>query len=234
MQTLKNDSDEYPKIHTLFKRDNETHEIIEKDLSLDEFGMMKVWHVTEKVDGMNVRVFWDPIRERVTFKGHKSGSIIVKKLQEYLTKTFTPEIMKNKFGMDQAVLYGEGYGPGIQKGGVYRDDISFVLFDAKIAGFWLIYDKVKVLAEQLGIRVVPEIGLLNVLEIVDYVKSKPKSILAKEIYEDIGKDPETRQVMEGVVCRSVPLVLFRTTQTPVMFKLKVKDYEVKKKEPKKE
>jgi hypothetical protein len=50
-------------------------------------------------------------------------------------------------------------------------------------------------------------------EIIDYVKSKPKSTVSEE---DL--------TIEGVVVRSHPLMLFRDG-SPIMFKLKVSDYE---------
>jgi hypothetical protein len=78
----------------------------------------------------------------------------------------------------------------------------------------------------MGIKVVPFIGLMDVMEVIHFIKSKPMSILALHERNDAP--------MEGVVCRSVPLVLFRNTKTPVMWKLKVKDYEVKAKKPKEE
>ena len=58
-----------------------------------------------------------------------------------------------------ACLYGEGYGPKIQKGGGnYRKDQSFVLFDVKIGNWWLQRKDVESIAGELGIDIVPIIG----------------------------------------------------------------------------
>ena len=51
---------EYPKIQTLFKRDDR-NVIIEGDWSVPEFAYLadKPWRWTEKVDGTNIRLHWD-------------------------------------------------------------------------------------------------------------------------------------------------------------------------------
>ena len=46
---------EYPKIETLFNRD-EKFKVVEGDYRLPEFENIKQWDVTEKIDGTNVRV----------------------------------------------------------------------------------------------------------------------------------------------------------------------------------
>ena len=48
---------------------------------------------------------------------------------------------------------------------------------------------------------------------IEYVKSKPLSTIAEE-----------PKVIEGIVARSSPLMLFRDG-TPIMWKIKVKDFE---------
>jgi len=48
----------YPKIETLFKRD-ETFRVTDK-LRLPEFALVREWLVTEKVDGTNIRVVYLP------------------------------------------------------------------------------------------------------------------------------------------------------------------------------
>ena len=45
-------------------------------------------------------------------------------------------IVVQKFGGTSVTLYGEGYGNGIQKGGLYSQKQEFILFDVKINGNW--------------------------------------------------------------------------------------------------
>ena len=58
-----------------------------------------------------------------------------------------------------AVLYGEGYGAKIQKGGGnYRANQDFVLFDVRVGPWWLQRVDVEDVATKLDIEVVPVIG----------------------------------------------------------------------------
>lgn len=52
---------EYPKIETLFDRDEVTHKVIVGKWRLPEFEYLQNnnWSFTEKIDGTNVRVMWD-------------------------------------------------------------------------------------------------------------------------------------------------------------------------------
>ncbi len=110
-------------------------------------------------------------------------------------------------------MYGEGYGGKIQKGGgLYRNDPGFILFDVCWDGWWLERDNVKDIAAKLGIPSVPVIGIMGLEEAIGIVKASPNSMIAVE--------PKT---IEGIVARSVPLMLFRDG-SPVMWKLKVRDF----------
>jgi ATP-dependent RNA circularization protein (DNA/RNA ligase family) len=137
---------------------------------------------------------------------------------EYLQKTFTFEKMARLFplkedgGYQNVMLFGEGYGPKIQAcGSKYRSDHSFILFDVVINEWWLKKEDVKGIAQSLEIDTVPDLGVMTEEEVVNYVKSMPLSKISKEPLE-----------IEGVVCRSEPLMFFRNGK-PIMWKLKCKD-----------
>ena len=213
---------QYPKINTIWKRD-ETNKyiIIEDDYSKEEFKNIKNWNISEKIDGTNIRIecFFEYMHGGeidVVFKGRTDNAEIPKFLLGYLEKAFTKEIILPIFKEKQpgkVILYGEGYGPKIQKGGGnYRDDAGFILFAVWIDGWWLDRDKVKEIATMLDIKVVPEIGIMTIDDAVKYIKGMPKSIIA-----------EKECLMEGVVARSYPLMLFRD-KSPIMWKLKVEDF----------
>ena len=208
---------QYPKINTIWKRDMKTGKIIEGDFSCPEFGNVKYWNVTEKIDGTNIRIFYEPDSEvAVRFGGRTDNASIPTFLLEQLQKTFTKEKLGRVFSdVTKVILFGEGYGPKIQKGGgLYRKDVSFILFDIWISCWWLERDKVNEISKQLNIDVVPEIGMMTYEEIVEFIKRTPKSLCAKE-----------EKIIEGIVARSYPLMLFRNGK-PVMWKLKVRDYDL--------
>lgn len=238
---------EYPKIHSLWKRQGwyledgkKNHpdyqkgrqSFIEGDYACPEFVNIKKWLVQEKIDGTNIRVTYheipriseawlkplDEIKHVpfISIAGRTDNSSIPSKLFSYLSKAITPEMMREVFPnmtTSEVCLYGEGYGPTIQKGGGnYRKDVGFILFDVKVGDWWLQQSAVKEIADKLNIPYAPIIGIMTEEEIVAYVKSKPLSLCSK--------DP---QVMEGIIARSEPLVLFRDGK-PLMMKLKCREF----------
>jgi hypothetical protein len=110
------------------------------------------------------------------------------------------------------ILYGEGYGVKIQSGGLYRPDVSFILFDVYLPSqnIWLKRDSVEDIAKAFGIDVVPIILTGTLQEAIDYVKTKPMST--------IGTAP-----MEGLVCRPA-VELYDRMGRRVIVKVKVKDF----------
>ena len=205
----------YPKINTIWKRDAKNKgRILEGDYSRIEFAAIKKWNITEKIDGTNIRVIYK--NGIVSFGGRTDNAQIPAQLYEYLQRTFPLPLMKELFGDDEkqdVVLFGEGYGPKIQKGGgLYRDDVGFILFDAYIGRWWVLRDSIEDIALDIGIDCVPLIGTMGIDEAVKYVQSKPNSLIAKK-----------PKLMEGVVAKSYPFMLFRNGD-PLMWKLKARDY----------
>jgi hypothetical protein len=149
----------YQKIPGPFMRDPKTNKIMEGMWTSPELEFVAglPWIFTEKVDGTNIRVIWDGYR--VSFAGRTDKAEIPKPLLAHLERTFAGEDKENlfeqKFGEAPAVLYGEGYGPGINGGGSYRSDVSFVLFDVLIGGLWLLRPSIEDIAEYFDIEDVP-------------------------------------------------------------------------------
>jgi hypothetical protein len=119
------------------------------------------WIFTEKVDGTNIRIIWDG--HKVEVRGRTDRANLAPDLVKTLMNMFPEELMEQTFNANPAILFGEGYGPGIQKGGgLYRSDKSFILFDVFIGGWWLQNHSVEEIAKSLGIDVVP-IRFVNTL-----------------------------------------------------------------------
>lgn len=176
----------YPKIQTLFRRDMDGSITGQKGKMIRgawttpelEYLADNEWEFTEKVDGTNIRVGWNPYTGEVEFGGRTDNAVIPKPLLEYLRETFTPELfVKNE--LDGITLFGEGYGPKIQGGGKYRDDHSFVLFDVKIGPWWLNRENVNDVADKLGIESVPVIGHGTLYEGIDMVKGDRIALRAR-------------------------------------------------------
>jgi hypothetical protein len=209
----------YPKIQTLWKRDpNNKNRIIEGQLTKMEFDNIKTWMFTEKIDGTNIRVTWE--NGSVKFDGRTDDAQIPSHLYNALSQIFPKEKFESTFPateekptLPHIILFGEGYGPKIRKGGgLYRDDAGFILFDVWIDGWWLDRPNVKDIANKMGLDIVPLLGIGSMQTAIDIVKSAPNSLISKQ-----------PKIIEGIVARSYPLVLFRDGD-PLVFKLKVRDY----------
>lgn len=113
------------------------HSFIEGDYACPEFGSINRWMIDEKVDGTNVRIFWQPDDPfSPSFGGRTNNAQMPTSLLQHLQHTFTREKMQKQFpDVHKVILFGEGYGPKIQAvGGRYRKDVSFILFDVVIFG----------------------------------------------------------------------------------------------------
>lgn len=154
---------EYHKIQTIFKRDmaSKRKTLIEGDWTLPEFEYLagNAWTFTEKVDGTNIRVIFKD--GAVAFGGRTEDAEIPLPLLGRLNERFLPLATRlgEVFTDSAAMLYGEGYGAKIQKGGGnYRADQDFVLFDVRVGPWWLQRADVEDVAQNLGLDVVPVIG----------------------------------------------------------------------------
>jgi len=208
---------EYPKIETLFDRDEKTFKVKEEEIRLPEFSNLKKWWVTEKIDGTNIRVVYNP--SVIHFHGRTENAQMPTFLLEYLQEIFTLDKFRSAFPeLKGVILYGEGYGAKIQKGGNYRpNDVSFRLIDVRVGNWWLEPENIEDVAQKMGIKTVPVIGVMTLEDAVQFIKSKPTSIVAKED----GGNPN--YPMEGIVARSYPLMLRRNGER-VVWKLKTKDF----------
>ena len=171
---------EYNKIDTLYKRDMEgSKRLLEGEFRNPTVEYLKdnIWQFTEKIDGTNIRVHWDG--HRVQFGGRTERAEIPVHLLSFLNATFgtseAEQIFEEKFGETEVILFGEGYGPKIQNGGLYRKDVSFILFDVLISGNYQPRESIEDIAKSFGIDIVPIIFEGTIQEGVDFVKTHPDS-----------------------------------------------------------
>jgi len=209
----------YHKIQSIYKRDpdNKYKTFLEGQFSIPEFELLAniKWVFTEKVDGTNVRVMYKAGELRYGGKSDKAH--LPMDLVENMDSLFRPngipvDSFKKTFNDEVDVcLYGEGYGPGIQKiGGKYRKDKSFVLFDIKINNWWLKRSDVVSISDMFGIDVVPVIGEGSLYDGIDIVRNGMKSVWG---------DFEA----EGIVARPAVELRSRSGQR-IITKIKCKDF----------
>lgn len=151
--------DKYHKIQTIFKRNmQDKGKIIIGEYACPEFELLKniEWVFTEKIDGTNIRVFWDG--ENVKYGGRTDNAQIPAILVEKLQATFPQKLLQETLS-NPMCLYGEGYGAKIQSGGNYNPHgVDFILFDVKVDNWWLKRDAIESIASSLNIKVVPIVG----------------------------------------------------------------------------
>lgn len=210
----------YPKIETLWNRDKKTFKVIPDDYRKEEFALVNKWLITEKVDGTNIRIIYDP-DTGVTFGGRTDNAQMPIFLLNYLTETFTDAILKYAFpeATTKITLFGEGYGVKIQKGGNYRPEgVSFRLFDVAVEGtskiWWLKWEAVEDIATSLGVFTVPWVGVHTTAEAVELVERI--SVTALQDGGNMG------YLQEGIVARTDPYLHTRSGGR-LVWKLKRKD-----------
>lgn len=205
----------YHKIETIYNRAMDgTKKLIEGDWRNPTVQYLKnnYWEWTEKIDGTNIRIMWDG--HKVSFGGRTERAQIpahlVNKLNELFLTDEVEQLFEQEFGEMEVILFGEGYGYKIQNGGLYRSDVSFILFDVMINGNYQPRESVGYIATILGLEVVPIVLTGDIDDAVEFVKTKPKST--------IGNAP-----MEGVVGRPMVEMQDRVGNR-VIVKIKVKDF----------
>lgn len=170
------DFPKYQKIPGPFKRDiTNPDKVILGDFSSEELEYLSglLWLWTEKVDGTNIRVHWDGYRHQ--YGGRTDRAEIPPRLVTALDSIFKEELFEQAFGETEVTLFGEGYGAGIQKGGVYRPDPSFVLFDIRIGEFYLLRSDVEEIGDAMGLEVVPVVLRGSIWDAILTVKEGYKS-----------------------------------------------------------
>ncbi len=205
---------EYHKIETLYERDEKTFKLKQPLILRNPvYGLLKSWQFTEKIDGTNIRCIWDHEAGKLTFGGKTDNAQIHADLVRYLYENIPVENMRAAFPDVSAVLYGEGYGAGIQKGGDLSDTKKFILFDVLVGGkWWLNWENTVDVAAKLHIDSVPFIGEMTLDEAALMVRQGFKSRL------NGGKAQA-----EGLVGRPIE-ALFDKKGARLIVKLKTKDF----------
>ena len=209
----------------MFER-GEDFNVIETQLRNPVYGTIKTWRATEKLDGTNIRVYLTKEGE-TKIRGRSDNADIKGDLIDWIQKQMPIDKLKevlwrpNKEGVVEpvdVVLYGEGLGAGIQKGGGnYSKDKIFVLFDVLVdSKWWLDYDAVIEIAGKLGIKYAPDLGIMTLEEMIEKVKAGVPSVFAKE---NTGVDVES----EGIVARPIEN-LFDKRMNRVIIKIKSVDF----------
>lgn len=164
---------EYPKIETLLNRDTKTFKVKIGEWRLPEFEYLKdnKWLFTEKIDGTNIRVAWDNIAKTVTLGGRTDNAQTPTFLLVKLQQIFTIDKFLALYPDQSMILFGEGYGAKIQKGGgnYIPNGVDFGLFDVLVGEWWLRPDDMMDVATKLNVKTVPHIAIGTLTEAINQV-----------------------------------------------------------------
>ena len=209
---------EYGKIETLYERDEKTFKVRVGELKNRTYSLLKTWNWTEKIDGTNIRCIYRD--GKITFGGRSDNAQIHADLIEWLYENVTVEKLsaifppKDGVGAD-VVIYGEGFGAGIQKGGGdYSPHKKLIVFDVLIdSKWWLSHENVCDISSKIGLDVVPSFGEMTLEDATEFVRRGFKSKCAINISKNA----------EGLV--GCPLeTLFDKKGHRLIVKLKTKDF----------
>jgi len=193
---------EYPKIYGPFKRfvDGPNRNKVDPNRWYSpEFEYIRncdfIW--TEKIDGTNIRVGWDG--HKPYFAGRTDRAQIPGDLINRLNELFPEELFEQTFGSKEVVLFGEGFGPGIQKGGGnYGTFKDFVLFDVLVDGLWLERESICEVAYSLGIKFVPLKYIGTPLDVIDMMRD---GNMVKSSYGDFESEGVVGTMLGGFLTR---------------------------------
>lgn len=219
--SLKGKQMEYPKIETLYERNPETFKLKSELIFRNPvYDLIKTWQWTEKIDGTNIRCEWRG--NHLNFFGRTNKAEIHPDLLKYLQKNICPEMFQKVFPEEEnVIIYGEGYGAGIQKGGgLYSPTKKFIIFDVfiidpantKLGGWWLNDENMRDVATKFGLDAVPFVGDMTIAEATAMVHAGFPSALS-----------EGKARAEGLVGRTVE-PLFDKKGHRLIVKLKTKDF----------
>ena len=195
----------YPEIPTIYKRGGRGKFLQPPQYATTELEYLAEceWEWTEKVDGMNIRVLLS--ENPPIFGGKTDKAQLPVTLFRYLDERF-----RDARSPDELLLFGEGYGAGSQKGGLYHPGPRFVLFDAWCGGLWLLPDALAEVATAYALDRVPVIGSGTLPEL--------RVAVERGFRSKWGEFPA-----EGIVARPVVQLLARDGER-IITKLKTRDF----------
>lgn len=215
----------YSKIETAYVRDEQFRVDVSR-LRRSIYGCISTWVATEKVDGTNMRIGFAKAPGETSSPVHgvwgktDSASIpfaLLTHCQDLAgrVKCQISEIM-TEHDLASYTLHGEGYGPKIQKGGRYRPDQGFILFDVEVGdGVFLSDEQVTATADLLGIPRVPVLGEMTLAAATTLAQAGFESLVA-------AANGQTMSA-EGLVLRTVE-PLYDNRGERLIVKLKGRDF----------
>lgn len=206
----------YPKIDTLYVRDDDFKVSPFSEVRHPEFLYIKDWLWMEKIDGSNISIvdnvygtFWRGRTDNANFTKE-----VVAALNSEVTRLSDGlDTIRREHGLDSIEVFGEIYGPKIQSGGIYSDSIRTTYYDIRIEeNLWLGHEDFIKNAEFLNLKV-PAHGVESLDRLVSLASS------GFDTLESGGTGGRS----EGIIAKTLR-PLYMNDGNRLMFKLKTKDF----------
>ena len=209
---------EYQKIPTLYKCDSATHTFLGEiyDPYVNYLKDLH-WIVSEKVDGTNIRVYYDG--HTVTWSGRTDKSQLPKEVAELLQNKFGESeiIFEQLFGDKEVILFMECYGGKIQ-GGLYGGKERLIGFDVMVNNSYLDKTIIEDIFDKFNI---PCVEFFEVAGLSNIVVDVREAVCSPQKHISPLCEKGTT-VIEGYVC--VPKIRIYDNQgNRIIVKIKVRD-----------
>ena len=202
---------EYQKIESLYRFDAEKKGFVKEFYNpIVEYLKDLHWCGTEKIDGTNIRIYWNGIKFELA--GRTDNAEVPKAIQEIFNEMFNADmevIFEQRFGKKDVYLFCEGYGGKIQKG-AYSCETKLIGFDIMIDDTYLDKENSQKIFKELGIEFVPVMAFENLQQAINYVENVEESIQCKG------------DKIEGLVCYPIKRI-YDHQGNRIIVKIKKKD-----------
>lgn len=204
----------YPKIQSPFKRNAQKEFIPEFSHLVFEFLFKNQFNIYEKMDGFNVRVYWDGTAVR--FDGKSNNTEFTPKQILYLTETFPSEKFSN---LEPCYLFGELIGDKCHTNRYNLPHVEFILFDSYriLSSCWQSDEFILYLSELFSVRCAEKLGEAT-LEDMSYALYKTQKLNQETPYSQMFP----AFLAEGVILRPATCI-FLPNGKRIITKLKFSD-----------
>jgi len=215
-----NDFTKYSKFSSPFVKDEKFKNTMAESQYLPE----GKWIKTEKIDGTNIRIILTKPEngQREILIGSRKlilnpDDVTSKQFMDCLKEVNLNKVVEYFKEVDSTVIiYGEGYGAGIQKGGMYSPNKEFRVFDIRIGLAYQDFEYVEKVCIDNQLNIVPVLGVSKTLSYGECLSSLDK-FKDTMIKDGCGGKPE------GIVYKFEPVLLNKYGER-LIFKIKFKDF----------
>ena len=200
-----------PKTKTLFERDDKFKVKASRwFLTEQRFGYIDKWLLTEKMDGTSVILSIG--KDGDDFHGRTAKSQFTPAMTAFLSvQTALACSRLYDHGIEEADIYAELFGEGIQGNPHGMEGMHLRVFDVRIGGFWLDWYNMINVVSKAGLEHVPSLGFTDIEVGTEFVRSAQVATVGTTGY------------VEGVVARTEEY-LYDNQGNRLTWKLKRKDF----------